>query len=118
MDELMVFFAQYGLPVGLIALAGVLLLGILKYCNAFKKFEEEDRHALYLVCSIGLSAIGSAIYLIITHSFDVRYFFTLLVAIYALNQAFYSIFKNTSFQDLMAKLLDRAINALSTKQDK
>ena len=117
MEELVKFFGQYGLPVGLIALAGVILLGILKYCNAFTKFKEEDRHVLYLLCSVGFSAIGSAIYLAVTNTFDVKYFTTLLVAIYALNQAFYSIFKNTSFQDFMAKLLDRLINRLSTKKD-
>lgn len=115
MDALILFFNQYGLPVGLIALAGIALLGVLKYCNVFKKFEEDVRHVLYLVISIGLSAIGSGIYLAVTGGFEAKAFVTLIAAIYALNQAFYSVFKNLSISEFFAKLLDAAIEKLGKK---
>ena len=115
MDALILFFNQYGLPVGIIALAGIALLGILKYCNVFKKFEEDVRHVLYLIISIGLSAIGSGVYLAVTGGFESKAFITLIGAIYALNQAFYSIFKNLSIAEFVRKVLDTAIRNLSEK---
>ena len=41
MDELIInFIKTYGLPLGLIALGGVVLLCILKYGNVFRKLAE------------------------------------------------------------------------------
>lgn len=115
MEDLVLFFGKYGLPVGIIALLGIALLGVLKYCNVFKKFEEDVRHILYLVISVGLSAIGSGVYLAVTKEFEPKSFAALVTAIYALNQAFYSIFKNLSIAEFVRKVLDTAIRNLSEK---
>ena len=107
MDELLVFLQTYGLHISLIALAGVIILGILKYCNVFSKIENENgRHYLYVAISVGLSLIGTAIYLLCTHSFEWVYFATIAGAIWALNQTFYNIFKTTKLNDLFNKILD------------
>ena len=80
------------------------------------KYEEAQRHSMYLVISVGLSAIGSAIYLAAIGQFEAKYFTALLIAIYGLNQTFYSIFANLSLNDLIACVLDKTIEKLSEKK--
>lgn len=116
MEDIILFFEKYGLATGLIALAGIIILGIMKYCELFKKYDEAQRHSLYLVISVGLSAIGSAIYLAAIGQFEAKYFTALLLAIYGLNQTFYSIFANLSLNDLIARVLDKTIEKLSEKK--
>lgn len=106
MDNILIFFRTYGLNLTLIAVAGVVVLGFLKYCNVFSKLAETTRHILYLSISIGLSLIASAIYLIVIHAFSIDYFMALAVAIYLFNQTMYNIFKVTKLNDLCVKILD------------
>lgn len=104
MDEILIFFQQHGLWLTVIAVVGIILLGILKYANAFSKLSEKVRHAVYLIITVGLSIVGSVIYLACTGILDIAYIFTVAGAILALNQAFYSIYSNTSLKDLLAKI--------------
>lgn len=106
MDELLIFFQQYGLWLTVIAVLGIVILGVLKYCKVFSKLEEKVRHLLYLVISVGLSIIGSVIYLACVHQLDISYIAVLATAIFALNQAAYTIYDTTTLKDLVAKLLD------------
>lgn len=106
MNELIIFFQNYGLPITLIALLGVMVLGILKYCNVFSKIDEKYRHWIYIGISVAISVIGTVIYLAIAGQFDINYILTISAALFALNQAFYSIFKATSINDLGTKVLD------------
>lgn len=106
MDELLVFFQQYGLWLTIIAVLGIVILGVLKYCKVFSKLEEKVRHILYLVISVGLSIIGSVIYLACVHQLDISYIAVLAIAIFALNQAAYTIYDTTTLKELVAKLLD------------
>ena len=46
MEALLTFFGEHGLWVGLIALAGIILLGTLKYCKVFKGIENETYRKL------------------------------------------------------------------------
>ena len=88
MDELIInFIKTYGLPLGLIALGGVVLLCILKYGNVFRKLAEKWRHFLYLTITIGFSLIASAIYLAASGQFSAEYFFAVGLAIFTLDQA-------------------------------
>ncbi len=106
MNELLIFFQTYGLPITLIALLGIVVLGVLKYCNVFSKLEEKYRHWLYIGISVAISVIGTMIYLAIIKQFEFNYILTVSAALFALNQAFYSIFKATSLNDLGTKVLD------------
>jgi hypothetical protein len=45
MNEIIAFFAKYGLILTLIAVVGVIILGIMKYCNLFKKLPEKSRQS-------------------------------------------------------------------------
>lgn len=118
MENLIKFFTAYGLAITLIALAGIVILGILKYCNLFKKLEEGKRHYIYLTISVGLSLIGTAIYLLVVGQFEFNYFLLIASAIYALNQTFYNIFKITPINTLFRKILDFLFKAAEEKVDK
>lgn len=106
MDELLVFLQNYGWQLALIALAGIIILGVLKYCNVFKKLDEKVRHILYLVISVGLSVVGSIIYLACIHQLTVGGAFAVAGAIFALNQAFYTIYDTTTLKELGKKLVE------------
>ena len=106
MDELVVFLTNYGWQLALIALAGIIILGVLKYCNVFSKFDEKIRHVFYLLISVGISVIGAIIYLACMKSLTVEYAFAVAAAILALNQTFYAIYDTTTLKDLVTKLLD------------
>ena len=117
MDELLVFFQQHGLWLTIIAVVGIVLLGVLKYCNVFKKFDEKVRHALYLVISVGISIVGSIIYLTCVRQLDIAYIATLATAIFALNQAFYTIYDTTTLKELFNKLLEWVEGLINKKKD-
>lgn len=106
MEELVVFLQSYGWQLALIALAGIIILGVLKYCNVFSKFEEKIRHVFYLLISVGISIIGSIIYLACVGSLTVEFAFAVAAAILALNQTFYTIYSNLSLKELFLKLID------------
>ena len=106
MDELLTFLQSYGWQLALIALAGIIILGVLKYCNVFNKLDEKIRHILYLVISVGLSVVGSIIYLACIHQLTVGGAFAIAGAILALNQVFYSIYANTPLKELGKKLIN------------
>ena len=46
METLIRFFNEYGLGLTLIAIASVIILGIMKYSNMFVKLDEDKRHAV------------------------------------------------------------------------
>lgn len=118
MNELIIFFQNYGLPITLIALLGVMVLGILKYCNVFSKIDEKYRHWIYIGISVAISVIGTVIYLAIASQLDINYILTISAALFALNQAFYSIFKATSINDLGTKILDIIVQVWNKIKEK
>ena len=114
MEEFLIFFSIYGWQLALIALAGIIILGILKYCNVFKKFDEKIRHVLYMVISVGISIVGAIIYLTCAHQLTVEYVFVIAGAILALNQTFYAIYDTTTLKDLFTKLLNWIKNLITS----
>ena len=76
MDTLIKFFSSYGLILTVIAVVGIVILGILKYCNLFKKVEESKRHYIYLFISVGFSIIATVIYLAIVKQLNINYVLT------------------------------------------
>lgn len=106
MDQLELFLMNYGWQLGLIALGGIILLGILKYANAFSKIEKEKRKPIYFAFSIGFSLVATIIYLLCIGQFDFSYVVTITIAIYGLNQTMYAIYETTKLRDLLAMILD------------
>lgn len=117
MDELLVFFASHGWQLTLIALAGIIILGVLKYCNVFSKLDKKYRHILYLVISVGLSVVGSVIYLACISALELQYVLTVASATFALNQTFYAIYDTTSLKELVTKVLEWFKKYLETKKE-
>ena len=121
MDSIVVtlesLFCNYGVVIMCIALAGIVILGILKYCNVFKKLDEKYRHYAYLCISIALSVIGSIIYLVCVHQLTFSIVCSLATVIFGLNQAAYAIYANTPIKELFIKVLD-TIKKLIHKSDK
>lgn len=116
MEELMLFLNTYGWQLALIALLGIVVLGVLKYTNAFKKIEKEKRKIVYLAVTVGFSVVAAIVYLLIIKQFTIEYVLTICTAIYALNQTFYTIYENTSLRDLMIKLLDFVKTMIKNKK--
>ena len=106
MEQITIFFAQYGWELALIAFVGVVLLGILKYANVFSKIEKDKRKPIYFAISIGFSIIATMIYLAVIEQFEINYIITISTAIYALNQAMYAIYETTTLRDLLAKIFN------------
>lgn len=111
MEYITLFVEQYGWELAFIAFIGVVLLGVLKYSNAFESVEKEKRKPIYFAISIGFSVIATIIYLVIKGQCEINYIITISLAIYALNQAMYAIYETTTLRDLLSKIL----TALSTK---
>lgn len=113
MDELLIFLNTYGWQLALIAVLGIVILGVLKYCNLFNNIEREKRKIVYLFITVGFSVIATVIYLAIIKQFTIEYIITVATAIYALNQTFYSIYENTSLRELLVKLVDYVMLLMS-----
>ena len=105
-EEFINFFNAHGLVLTIIAIVGIIGLGILKYAGAFSKYDEKTRHSLYFIISVGFSLVASAVYLLIIKQFDFKYLLVINSAIYGLNQVCYSIFTVTSLDELMEIILD------------
>ncbi len=105
MEEFIIFINAYGWQITLIALVGIILLGILKYANLFSNIEKGKRKPIYFAISVGFSVVSTIIYLLVIDRFSFEYIITVSTAIYALNQTMYSIYETTTLKDLMAKLL-------------
>lgn len=116
MDALLAFFQQYGLPLTGIAILGVIILGVMKYCNLFQKLSEETRHYVYIGISVGLSAIGAAVYLICINSFDLPKFIAITTALYVINQAFYNLYKVTPLAELIKKIIEKILEHINKKE--
>ena len=106
MNELLVYLANYGWILTLIAICGIFLLGILKYIEAFKNIEEKARHCIYILISAGFSIIASAIYLKCTNALQLSAFFAIAGAIFTLDQTFYNLFKVMRIKEVFILLLN------------
>lgn len=100
MEELLSFLEQYGIWPSIIALVGIFILGLLKYNNVFIKYNEKTRHVLYLLITVGISTIGSIIYLAVVDQLTVAHVAAIASAIFALNQTFYSIYSNLDLKNI------------------
>lgn len=107
MDEMIIeFFVKYGWQLTLIALGGIVILGIMKACKLFEKVEKENRKYIYAAISTGFSAIGSLIYLLVTGGFEWISFLLLIVVLYMLNQTMYAAYETYGIRKLFKWIVD------------
>lgn len=105
MEELVIFLTTYGWQLALIALIGVVLLGILKYANLVSKWTKEQRKLIYFAISAGFSIVAAGVYLAIVGAFTIEYFAAVATAIYTLNQTMYAVYDTTPLHTLISKIL-------------
>jgi len=115
MEQLAMFYAQYGWQLTIIALLGIILLGVLKYANVFNNIAKENRKPVYLAISLGFSIIASIVYLLIVDRFSVEYMLTVTPALFALNQGMYAVYENTKLRDLLKKVFEKLMEELNKK---
>ena len=110
MEQMVNFYSQYGWQLALIALLGIIILGVLKYANAFTNVDKEKRKPIYFAISLGFSVVASAAYLLAIDQFTVAYMIAVVTATYALNQAMYAVYETTKLRDLVVKVLEYLFN--------
>lgn len=118
MEQLTTFLATYGWQLALIALLGIVLLGVLKYANVFSKIDKDKRKPVYFVISVGFSLIATAIYLAVIKRFEINYFIAVATAIYALNQTFYAIYETTALRELLSRVLAIISEKIKNRKNK
>jgi uncharacterized membrane-anchored protein len=105
MGDMIYQFAQtYGITLLLIALSGILFLGILKFFKVFDKIEKSKRKYIYAVISALFSIIAIVIYLLIIKSFTWEKMAILGPAIYALNQCAYTLYETIGIRALLRQI--------------
>lgn len=110
------FFMQYGWQLTLIAFSGIIILGILKFFNVFKKVEESKRKYVYAGVASGFSIVAAAIYLAAIQQFTAPAFLVAAVGIYALNQTLYSMYETYGLRVLLQKFGNFFIQLVAGKQ--
>lgn len=98
------FFEAYGWKLTLIALSGIIILGILKMLHVFDKIPKNYRKYIYAGISSALSIVAAAIYLRLTNGFLWGTFGVCAAAIYALNQVAYALYENTGLRAAFRKI--------------
>ena len=117
MEQMILFFQQYGWQLAIIAFVGIVILGVLKYANVFSKIEKEKRKPIYFAISMGFSLIATAIYLLVVKQFEINYFIAIASAVYALNQAMYAVYETTGLRDLLCKVVELIIQKIKHRKD-
>ena len=118
MEEMLLFLESYGWQLAVIAFVGIVILGVLKYANAFKNVKEENRKPIYFAISVGFSLVATVVYLLIVDQFDITHVVAVTTAIYALNQTMYSVYETTKLKDLVCKLLKFVKAKIEEKKNK
>lgn len=107
------FFENYGWRLTLIACSGILVLGILKFFNIFKKVDKSKRKYIYAAISSGFSIVTAAVYLLANDAFDWAGFGVTAGAIYILNQTLYTIYETYGFRSLLQKFGNLFISVIA-----
>lgn len=116
MDDLVNFYNLNGIILTLIAIVGIIILGILKYAGVFKKLPEKKRHIVYMAISVAISIIGGVVYMVCTKTYTLDDCFRYISNIFALNQTFYNIFKATTIDKLFETLLNKLAKKSAKKE--
>ncbi len=115
LQDLLDILSKQGWVIALIALLSIILLGVLKYCNVFKKLDETYRHILYLLISVGASIIGTVIDLACIHKLNIETVLSISAVMFMLNQTAYAVYAATPLKELVQKLLDAIKKLIDSK---
>lgn len=99
------FFKNYGWQLTLLALSGIVVLGLLKWFGVFNKIKTDNKKYIYYAISCLLSIIACTIYILATKTFAWASYGILCGAVIAFTGAVYTIYENTGFRKLWKKLI-------------
>lgn len=117
MEEMILqFITNYGWKLALISCCGIFVLGVLKFFCVFEKIEKNKRKYVYTGVSAGISIVASVIYLGVVGAFAWSGFGVLSGAIYAFNQALYSMYETFGVRAGIRKLGNIVINIVAKQQ--
>lgn len=115
-DMILTFMANHGWKLTLIALSGILLLGILKFFHIFDNLSKGKRNACYIGISTLYSIITAMIYLLAVGKCDAIKMCFLAGGIYMLNQAAYATYENYGVRALFRKIFNSIRNSFKHKK--
>lgn len=105
------FFTNYGWQLGVCALGGIFLLGMLKMFGAFKWIKNADlKKFVYIFTSVILSMCACVIYLYCTNTFNWTTLLAIFIPVFTLNQAVYQLYETTGVRKVWKKLLNIIAN--------
>lgn len=112
------FFTTYGWQLGIIALSGIVLLGVLKAFGVFNKIASTKRKYVYTAVSVALSLVGGAAYLGIVGNFDWKAFLVMVPLVYSVNQIAYNVYENTGVRAAFRAIFGKIVDRLKSSKDK
>lgn len=112
------FFTTYGWQLGVVALSGIALLGILKAFGVFSTIATSKRKYVYTAVSVALSLAGCAAYLGIVGNFDWKAFLVMVPLVYSVNQVAYNVYENTGVRAAFRALFGKIVDRLKSSKDK
>ena len=100
------FFKTFGWQLFLLALSGIVILGMLKWFGCFKKLKNDYKKYFYFGLSCAFSIIACTIYLLITHNFHWLSYLSLCGAVIGLTIVVYAIYEHIGLRVLWKKVLN------------
>ncbi len=114
MEEMIyLFIEKYGWNLTLIALSGILILGIVKLCHLFDKIEKGKRKYVFTGIMSIFSIVSAAAYLLVIQKFEVVRFVLMSLGIFGINQTIYAIYENCGMRALLRKVGNVIKNAFT-----
>ena len=99
------FWKLYGWKLSLLALSGIVILGLLKWIGCFNKLKSNKKKYIYFVISCVLSILSCTIYLLVNHCFDWANYGLLCSAVAVFTFTIYTVYENTGLRAVWKKVV-------------
>lgn len=115
------FCKTFGWKLCLLAVAGIVILGCLKWFGCFKKINDKYKKYVYFATSCAISIISCTIYILVMHKFVWYNYLLLCGSVIVLTQAVYGLYEmlirphwKKLVLDNIAKLFKKIVSAISS----
>lgn len=115
------FCQKFGWKLFLLAIAGIFILGCLKWFGCFKKINDKYKKYVYFTTSCAISIISCTAYILVIHKFVWYNYLLLCGSVIGLTQAVYGLYEilirphwKRLVLDNIAKLLKKIISAIAS----
>lgn len=108
------FFKTFGWQLFLLALSGIVVLGMLKWFGCFRKLKDEHKKYVYFALSCLFSIIACTIYLIVISNFHWISYLMLCIAVIGLTLVVYGIYEHIGLRTLWKKVLNLIAKAFKS----